>query len=127
MGAGVQESAPEAGSPFVAAVAHALRQKGWEVHARVGVSAYRIDLAILDPDFPGRYLAGVECDSDIYHSSAFCQERDKIRKDVLSSLGWTLIRIWSTDWWAHAGRALDALQEALKSCGQHVPPALPGK
>ena len=78
------------------------------------MSAYRIDLGIVHPDEPGIYLAGVECDGAMYHSSAYARERDKIRQGVLESLGWTLFRVWSTDWWINRQRALDQLDRMLR-------------
>jgi very-short-patch-repair endonuclease len=113
LGAAVYGSIGDFESPFEAAVARALRDKGWNVHPQVGVSAYRIDLGVVHPDEPGLYLAGVECDGAMYHSSAFARERDKIRQSVLEGLGWTLFRVWSTDWWTHRTKALDTLHEAL--------------
>ena len=100
-------------SPFEMAVARSLRDRGWNVQSQIGVSAYRIDLGIVHPGEPGRYLAGVECDGAMYHSSAFARERDKIRQAVLERLGWTLYRVWSTDWWTHQTKAIDSLHEAL--------------
>lgn len=96
-------------SPFESAVARALRGKGWVIHPQVGVSKYRIDLGVVHPDEPGIYLAGVECDGAMYHSSAFARERDKIRQGVLEGLGWTLFRVWSTDWWTNRAKALKTL------------------
>ena len=100
-------------SPFEIAVARALKEKGWEVHPQVGISAYRIDLGIVHPDKPGTYLAGVECDGAMYHSSLYARERDKIRQAVLEKLGWKLFRVWSTDWWTNAPKAADILHVAL--------------
>ncbi|MXY57154.1 MAG: DUF3320 domain-containing protein [Gammaproteobacteria bacterium] len=113
LGAAVHGPLGDFDSPFEAAVARALRQRGWVVHPQVGVSAYRIDLGVVHPDVPGRYLAGVECDGAMYHSSAFARERDKIRQQVLEGLGWVLYRIWSTDWWTNQTKALYTLHEAL--------------
>ncbi len=87
--------------------------KGWQVHPQVGVSAYQIDLGIVHPDQSGRYLAGIECDGAIYHSSTFARERDKIRQQVLEGLGWTLFRVWSTDWWTNKAGALEKVHNAL--------------
>ena len=101
-------------SPFEAAVARELRKLGYEVHPQVGVSKYRIDLGIVHADKPGRYLAGVECDGAMYHSSAVARERDKIRQQVLEGLGWTLCRVWSTDWWVNRNGALTKLHESLQ-------------
>ena len=113
LGAAVHGSMGDFESPFETAVARALRDRGWEVHPQVGVSAYRIDLGIVHPDAPGAYLAGVECDGAMYHSAAFARERDKIRQAVLEGLGWTLFRVWSTDWWTHRAKAIDTLHLAL--------------
>lgn len=100
-------------SPFEEAVARELHLKGWHVDPQIGVSAYRIDLGIVHPDEQGRYLAGVECDGAMYHSSAFARERDKIRQGMLEKLGWTLFRIWSTDWWQNKAKALENIDRAL--------------
>lgn len=113
LGAATHGSVGDFESPFESAVARALRERGWVVHPQIGVSAYRIDLGVVHPDAPGLYLAGVECDGAMYHSSAFARERDKIRQSVLEGLGWTLFRVWSTDWWTHRAKALDTLHNAL--------------
>ena len=114
LGASVKGSLGDFESPFEIAVARALRGRGWQLHPQVGVSAYRIDIGIVHPDAPGAYLAGVECDGAMYHSSAFARERDKIRQGVLENLGWTLFRVWSTDWWLNEKAALDAVDTALR-------------
>ena len=111
---------PDFDSPFEMAVSHTLESKGWTVHPQVGVSAYRIDLGVLHPDAPGRYLAGVECDGATYHSSRFARERDKIRQAVLEDLGWRILRIWSTDWWTNSAGAIIKLDGALRKRLKHT-------
>ncbi len=101
-------------SPFEEAVARELQSRDWEVHPQVGASAYRIDLGVVHPDAPGRYLAGIECDGATYHSSAFARERDKIRQEVLEGLGWKILRIWSTDWWIDKAGSLATIDKALR-------------
>ena len=86
-------------SPFEEAVAKHLEQRGWLVVPQVGISGFRIDLGIRHPDLPGAYLAGIECDGATYHSSATARDRDKVRQQVLTGLGWAILRVWSTDWW----------------------------
>ena len=107
-------SVGDADSPFEAAVTEALRRKGWRVAPQIGVSAYRIDLGVVHPDLPGRYLAGIECDGATYHRSAVARERDKVRQQVLEGLGWTLFRIWSTDWWTNKGGAIETVDGQLR-------------
>ena len=53
---------------------YTLAARGHTVHAQVGCSGYRIDLAVVDPAAPGRYLLGVECDGATYHAAAPVQQ-----------------------------------------------------
>ncbi len=101
-------------SPFEQMVAKALRDKGWTVHAQVGCSGYRIDLAVVDPRAPGRYLLGVECDGRSYHSAATARDRDRLRQQVLEGLGWRIHRIWSTDWWHDQATEVERLHRLLE-------------
>lgn len=77
------------------------------------MSGYRIDLGVKHPDYHGIYLAGIECDGATYHSSATARDRDKVREQVLRGLGWTILRVWSTDWWFNAEEAITRLHQAL--------------
>ena len=103
-------------SPFEEAVASELQRRGWVVVPQVGVSKFRIDLGIVHPDRPGDYLLGVECDGATYHSAATARDRDKVRSAILGSLGWHLVRIWSTDWWIDKQGAADRLHRAIDTC-----------
>lgn len=115
LAAGTQQTIGDYESPFEEAVAQSLKAKGWEVHPQIGVSAFRIDLGIVDPDRPGSYLAGVECDGATYHSSATARDRDRLRESILRGLGWNIVRIWSTDWWMQQNAALDRLHQQLEN------------
>ncbi len=86
------------GSGFEASVARVLRQHGVQLDTQVGVAGFFIDLAVKDPDRPGRYVLGIECDGASYHSSRSARDRDRIRQQVLEDRGWVIHRIWSTDW-----------------------------
>ena len=101
-------------SPFEEAVAAALGEMGWEVRPQIGVSVFRVDLGVVHPDFPGRYLAGVECDGATYHRAATARDRDRIREGMLASLGWKLVRIWSTDWWHDRQKSTERLDARLR-------------
>ncbi len=110
----VQGSVGGFDSPFEEAVARALRDRGWEVVPQIGVSRFRIDLGIVHPDRPGDYLVGVECDGAAYHSAATARDRDKVRQSILESLGWKLLRVWSTDWWVDMASASERLHRMIQ-------------
>ena len=102
-------------SPFEEAVASALTAHGLRVVSQVGVSGFRIDLAIRD-ETSDRYILGIECDGRTYHSSKTARDRDRLRQQVLEQLGWRIHRIWSTDWIKDPQRETAAVLSAV----QHV-------
>ena len=102
-------------SPFEESVCNALREKGYSVKSQVGCSGYKIDLAIRDKDNPGHFLLGIECDGAAYHSCATARDRDRLRQEVLESLGWKIYRIWSTDWVKNPQKQLDKLINHINS------------
>lgn len=104
----------EPDSDFEVFVAKAIRAKGFEVVAQVGVANYFIDLAIVDPNRSGTYLLGIECDGATYHSSKAARDRDRYRQEVLEKLGWKLYRIWSTDWFKNPDMEIQKLLEAIE-------------
>jgi very-short-patch-repair endonuclease len=85
-------------SLFEESVRNELAQRGVQVVPQVGVSQYRIDLAVMDPDRPGQFLLGIECDGPMYYSAMTARDRDRLRQQVLEGLGWRIHRIWSRDW-----------------------------
>ena len=93
-------------SDFERQVAVALEGLGHEVHRQVGTAGFIIDLAVVDPSKPGRYLLGIECDGATYHSSRSARDRDRLREAVLRDRGWKIHRVWSTDWFHRPGRAV---------------------
>lgn len=83
------------------------------IRTQVGCSGYRIDLAIAHKDSPGEFLLGIECDGASYHSSYTARDRDRIRQKVLEGLGWTIHRIWSTEWFRNKGQQVDLLIQKI--------------
>lgn len=101
-------------SPFEEAVADKLLALGYKVHRQVGSKGFYIDLAIVDPEEPGRYLLGIECDGAAYHAARSARDRDRLRQQVLEAMGWHIHRIWSTDWFRNPERELKRVVEAVE-------------
>jgi very-short-patch-repair endonuclease len=101
-------------SDFERQVDDALQARGYEVHRQVGTAGFIIDLAVVDPSRPGRYLLGIECDGATYHSSRSARDRDRLRETVLRDRGWNIHRVWSTDWFHRPAEQLEKLVAALE-------------
>ncbi|WP_041358227.1 DUF3320 domain-containing protein [Methylorubrum extorquens] len=102
-------------SVFEAQVARALQARGYHVHPQVGLAGFFIDLAIADPERPGRYLIGIECDGAAYHASRSARDRDRLRQAVLEDHGWIIHRIWSTDWFQRPEEQLERTVAAIEA------------
>lgn len=105
--------AGELESPFEESVYNLLISKGLKIRTQVGCSGYKVDLAVLDDNSPGKYVLGIECDGAYYHSSRTARDRDRLRQQVLEDLNWNIYRIWSTDWFKNPQVELDKLLNAI--------------
>jgi very-short-patch-repair endonuclease len=118
LGAEVQDIDGEYESPFEESVGEALKRRGIQIRRQIGCSGYRIDLGVEDPEKPGRFLLGIECDGATYHSYKTARDRDRLRQQVLEGLGWRIHRIWSADWFrdpeGELRRVLDAIETSRR-------------
>ncbi|MDX5473919.1 MAG: AAA domain-containing protein [Bacillaceae bacterium] len=101
-------------SPFEEQVYKQLRNLGYEVTTQVGMSGYRIDMAIVHPEDTSRYILGIECDGAMYHSSQNAKERDVYRQNFLESRGWEIERIWSRNWWRNPSGEIERIDHRVK-------------
>jgi very-short-patch-repair endonuclease len=109
-----EDHAVQADNPFEENVARKLTGLGYTVRKQVGSSGFYIDMAIVDSAHPGRYIMGIECDGAAYHAARSARDRDRLRQQVLESIGWRIHRIWSTDWYRNPERELKRVVEAIE-------------
>ena len=102
-------------SPFEEIVYDSLKRTGYTVDTQVGQSGYRIDLAIVDPLNPAKYILGIECDGATYHSAKSVRENDVFRQKFLERRGWNIERIWSRDWWMNSQGEITKIQKKVDS------------
>ncbi len=102
-------------APFEDAIYNFISENGYEVDKKVGCAGFRVDLAIIDPDNPGKYILGIQCDGHNYASSKVARDRDRLREQVLNGLGWNIYHIWSTDWYRNRDLARAKLLENIES------------
>ena len=100
--------------PFEEEVALQLTKLGYSVRTKIGSSGFYLDLGIIDPENPGRYILGIECDGQTYASARSATDRDRLREQVLELFGWQIYRVWSTDWYRNPERELKRLAAAIE-------------
>jgi len=92
-----------------------LTRRGYAVVHRVGEAGAWVDLAVVDPRDPTQFALGILGDGSGYHHAASTRDRDRLFEQQLCSLGWTLHRVWSIDWFRHPEAEMKRLLAALPS------------
>ncbi|MDR0621399.1 MAG: DUF4011 domain-containing protein [Deltaproteobacteria bacterium] len=87
---------------------------GYAVDRRVGTEGYKLDLAAKSESYPLGYLMGLESDGESYDRDVSDRDRDRLRPEVLSGLGWKLARLWTGAWYANPQGELAALKAELE-------------
>ncbi|MCR5026786.1 MAG: DUF3320 domain-containing protein [Methanobrevibacter sp.] len=105
-------------APFEDAIASFLEENGYQVDRQIGCAGFRVDLAIVDEENPGKYILGITTDGKMYASSKVARDRDRLREQVLEGLGWKLYHLWSTDWYRNRDlgrkKLLDFIEKSIK-------------
>ncbi|MDO5823220.1 DUF3320 domain-containing protein [Methanobrevibacter sp.] len=104
--------------PFEDAIASFLEENGYTVDRQIGCAGFRVNLAIVDDENPGKYILGITTDGKMYSSSKVARDRDRLREQVLTGLGWKLYHLWSTDWYRNRDlgrkKLLDFVQKSIR-------------
>ena len=105
-------------APFEDAIASFLEENGYIVDKQIGCAGFRVDLAIVDEENPGKYILGITTDGKMYASSKVARDRDRLREQVLEGLGWKLYHLWSTDWYRNRDlgrkKLLESIEKSIK-------------
>jgi very-short-patch-repair endonuclease len=110
----------DAESEFERQVMEELTRRGVTLRAQVGAAGYRIDMAVVDDQMPGRYVCGIECDGVAYHASETARDRDRLRQQVLEARGWQIHRVWSTDWFKDREGQIERLMKLIEASRIHT-------
>jgi very-short-patch-repair endonuclease len=95
-------------------IATALKERGIDVHERVGIAGLFVDLAVADPENPGRYVLGIECDGSWYRDARSARDRERLREAALRDKGWAMHRVWASEWFHRPQAELEKLIAAIE-------------
>ncbi|CAJ1581898.1 DUF3320 domain-containing protein [[Mycobacterium] wendilense] len=101
-------------------IAAALRREGFAVSVDVGLSDFRVDLVIADPDQPEEPLLAVLLDGPEWYGRRTVADRDGLPVDVLSTLlHWPGVeRVWLPEWLSQRDETVTRLREAVAAAKQ---------
>jgi Zn-dependent oligopeptidase len=83
---------------LASSIGAALEERGYKVTRLLGSSDYRIDLAVANADDEDNYLLAIETDGPVYQAASTVRDRERLRRQVLESLGWKVHRVYARDW-----------------------------
>ncbi|MBQ5654637.1 MAG: DUF4011 domain-containing protein [Bacteroidaceae bacterium] len=101
-------------SLMVQQIASRLEELGYEVKTAVGTSAFKVDVAVVDPANRDRFLLGIICDGEGYYRLKTVRDREVVQPSVLRMLGWNLMHIWSIDWLLHQDMILKRVDNRIR-------------
>jgi hypothetical protein len=110
-----QIQAKETASDIVEAVATEIRKLGYEVDTSVGRSQFKVDIAVLDPESPDKYILGIMCDGKNYYETKTERDREICQPGVLKGLSWNLMRLWSVDWFMNKDAVMKRISDQLNN------------
>ncbi len=114
------ESADDA---IACAVCASLAEAGYETRRNVGRSSFRVDIGVVDPDDPQRYIAAILLDGASYEIANSTRDREISQPGLLKRLGWNVYRIWAIDWWENRDSVLDDLMAFVEQARLEKPQA----
>jgi superfamily I DNA and/or RNA helicase/very-short-patch-repair endonuclease len=85
-------------------IAQALESRGYKVERSLGSSDYKIDIAVYSNQIVNeaperaKFALAIETDGLMYKSAKTSRDRERLRKQVLETLGWRAHRVWARDW-----------------------------
>ncbi len=88
---------------------------GYQCVTMVGHSDFRVDIAVVDPFEPAKYMMGILLDGDGYRQTKNTRDREIAQISVLKNLGWSLTRVWTIDWWDNREKVINKLLGKLDS------------
>jgi superfamily I DNA and/or RNA helicase len=106
----------------------ALQEAGLIVLEDIGMSDFKVDIAVVDPKKPGKAVLGILLDGPRWNSRKTVSDRDSLPIQLLTNrMGWPAIeRIWLPTWLrdqkGEVQRMVTAFENAKKSSGKAKEP-----
>ena len=103
-------------------IAAELAEKGVKCDYDLGVSDFKIDVAVIDPRDPKKYILAIVCDGENENRIPSVRDRVAMSTRILKTLGWNVYRLWTINYLGNPRREIARIKEvvaALAGSGTH--------
>ena len=91
-------------------IAEELSSYGYECRYEVGVSGFKIDVAVVDPKDRKRFILAIMCDSPNRYS---VKDRNVLQIQTLKRNNWNVIRVFSVNYYNNPKREIKKIKDLL--------------
>lgn len=96
-----------------ALIAHDLKDKGVLCEYNVGVSNFKIDVAVVDPRNKDKYILAIICDSENACKLNGVKDRVAMQTRVLKKLGWNTYQMWTINYFNNPRREITKIKDYI--------------
>lgn len=103
-------------------IAAELAEKGVKCDYDLGVSDFKIDVAVIDPRDPKKYILAIVCDGENENRIPSVSDRVAMSTRILKTLGWNVYHLWTINYLGNPRREIARIKEvvaALAGSGTH--------
>lgn len=102
-------------------IAGALTEAGYECRANLGVSDFKIDVAVMAPG-GDEFILAIMCDSTPISGAGEVSDSLVLQINMLKKLGWNVLRIWTLNFLGNPKREIRRIKQHLdRLCGSGEP------
>ena len=98
---------------FELAVAEELRKRGYSADCSVGISGFKVDIAVYSPENPDKYILGILCGTKNSLEKSRAEERYISQPAVLRGLGWETMNIHILDWLDNREKTIERIEKRI--------------
>lgn len=96
-----------------ALIASELRDRGIMCESNVGVSNFKIDVAVVDPRNKDKYLLAIICDSSNSLKLKGVKDRSSMQSKILRKLGWNTLFVWTVNYFNNSKREIAKIKDVI--------------
>lgn len=104
---------PKVKDALVEKISKAIVNLGYKVKHDIGYSEYKMDIGVVNSNDEQTYILGILLDGKNCKNSATAKDRFVLQPDILTGLGWNIMRVWSLDWLDNSQKVIDNIAEEL--------------